>query len=108
MKMNIAVLPGDGIGPEIIEQALNVTKAVCEKFGHELSYTYAECGASAIDKVGNPYPEETHEICMQSDPVLFVAVGDPKFYNNPAPTVRPAQGFLSTNTKLGLFATVRP
>ena len=108
MKMNIAVLPGDGIGPEIIEQALNVTKAVCEKFGHELSYTYAECGASAIDKVGNPYPEETHEICMQSDAVLFGAVGDPKFDNNPAAKIRPEQGLLAMRKKLGLYANIRP
>ena len=67
MKINIAVLPGDGIGPEIVATALEATKAVCEKFGHELSYKHALVGACAIDATGNPYPEETHKICMESD-----------------------------------------
>ncbi len=71
MKINIAVLPGDGIGPEIVEQALNVTKAVCEKFGHELTYKTALVGAAAIDACGDPYPEETHQLCMASDAVLL-------------------------------------
>lgn len=106
--MNIAVLPGDGIGPEIVEVALNVTKAVCEKYGYELNYEYAICGATAIDKVGNPYPEETHELCMRSDAVLFGAVGDPKFDNNPAAKVRPEQGLLAMRKKLGLYANIRP
>ena len=75
--MNIAVLPGDGIGPEIVEQALNVTKAICEKFGHALNYEYAIVGACAIDAVGEPYPKATHELCMKSDAVLFGAIGDP-------------------------------
>ena len=61
MKMNIAVLPGDGIGPEVVEQALKVTKAVCEKFSHELTYEKALVGACAIDEFGDPYPEKTHE-----------------------------------------------
>ncbi len=108
MRLNIAVLPGDGIGPEITTQALNVTKAVCEKYGHELNYTYAICGAHAIDQVGNPYPDETHEICMQSDAVLFGAVGDPRFDNNPEAKVRPEQGLLAMRKKLGLFANIRP
>jgi 3-isopropylmalate dehydrogenase len=106
--MKIAVLPGDGIGPEIIQVALNVTKIVCEKFGHELQYEYGICGASAIDKVGNPYPDETHELCMQSDAVLFGAVGDPKFDNNPLAKVRPEQGLLAMRKKLGLYANIRP
>lgn len=108
MKLNIAVLPGDGIGPEIIAQALNVTKAVCEKFGHELEYKYAIVGADAIDKVGNPYPEDTHQICMESDAVLFGAVGDPKFDNDPSAKVRPEQGLLAMRKKLGLYANIRP
>ncbi len=108
MKVNIAVLPGDGIGPEIIEQALGVTKAVCEKFGHELTYEYAICGADAIDKVGNPYPDETHELCMKSDAVLFGAVGHPKFDNDPSAKVRPEQGLLAMRKKLGLYANIRP
>lgn len=108
MKLKIAVLPGDGIGPEIIEQALNATKAVCEKFGHELSYEYGICGAHAIDEVGNPYPDATHELCMKSDAVLFGAVGDPKFDNNPNAKVRPEQGLLAMRKKLGLYANIRP
>lgn len=108
MNLNIAVLPGDGIGPEIIDVALNVTKAVCEKFGHELHYEFGICGATAIDKVGNPYPDETHDLCMRSDAVLFGAVGDPKFDNNPSAKVRPEQGLLAMRKKLGLYANIRP
>ncbi|KAA6343024.1 3-isopropylmalate dehydrogenase [termite gut metagenome] len=106
--MKIAILPGDGIGPEIIQVALDVTKVICEKFGHELQYEYGICGASAIDKVGNPYPGETHELCMKSDAVLFGAVGDPKFDNNPLAKVRPEQGLLAMRKKLGLYANIRP
>ncbi len=108
MKLNIAILPGDGIGPEIIAQALNVTKVVCDKFGHELSYEYGLCGADAIDKVGNPYPDATHELCLKSDAVLFGAVGDPRFDNNPSAKVRPEQGLLAMRKKLGLYANIRP
>ncbi|MEG1586806.1 MAG: isocitrate/isopropylmalate family dehydrogenase, partial [Bacteroidales bacterium] len=108
MKMKIAVLPGDGIGPEIIRQALLVTQAVCEKYGHELSYEEAVCGATAIDRVGTPYPDATHDLCMQSDAVLFGAVGDPKFDNDPTAKVRPEQGLLAMRKKLGLYANIRP
>ena len=108
MKLNIAVLPGDGIGPEIVNEALKVTKTVCEKFGHELSYKHALVGACAIDKTGNPYPDETHELCMQSDAVLFGAIGDPKYDNNPSAKVRPEQGLLGMRKKLGLYANIRP
>ena len=99
MKLEIAVLPGDGIGPEISEQGVNVMTAVCNKFGHEVSYTHAICGADAIDKVGDPFPEETFKICMEADAVLFSAVGDPKFDNNPAAKVRPEQGLLAMRKK---------
>lgn len=108
MKMNIAVLPGDGIGPEIVATALEATKAVCEKFGHELSYKHALVGACAIDATGNPYPAETHQICMESDAVLFGAIGDPKYDNNPAAKVRPEQGLLGMRKQLGLYANIRP
>ena len=60
MKLNIAVLAGDGIGPEVIDQALKVTKAICDKYGHELNYEHGITGACAIDEVGDPYPEATH------------------------------------------------
>ena len=93
MKLNIAVLPGDGIGPEISVQGVEVMSAVCEKFGHEVHYEYALCGADAIDKVGDPFPEETYRICKDADAVLFSAVGDPKFDNDPTAKVRPEQVF---------------
>ncbi|MBN2237991.1 MAG: 3-isopropylmalate dehydrogenase [Bacteroidales bacterium] len=108
MKLNIAVLPGDGIGPEIIEQAMRVVKLVSAKFNHELSYEYALVGASAIDKTGNPYPEETHQLCLKSDAVLFGAIGDPKYDNDPKAKVRPEQGLLEMRKRLGLFANIRP
>ena len=108
MKLNIAVLPGDGIGPEIIGQALRVTEAICEKFGHELKYEYGIVGACAINKVGVPYPQETHELCMKSDAVLFGAIGDPKYDNNPSAKVRPEQGLLKMRKDLGLYANLRP
>lgn len=108
MKLKIAVLPGDGIGPEISEQGVAVMNAVCEKFGHEVSYQYALCGADAIDKVGDPFPEETFKVCMDADAVLFSAVGDPKFDNDPTAKVRPEQGLLAMRKKLGLFANIRP
>ncbi len=108
MKLNIAILPGDGIGPEIVEQAMKSVKAVAEKFGHELNYEYGLTGAIAIDQVGDPYPEETHQLCMKSDAVLFGAIGDPKFDNNPKAKVRPEQGLLRMRKMLGLYANIRP
>lgn len=108
MNLKIAVLPGDGIGPEISEQGVAVMTAVCDKFGHNVSYDYAICGADAIDKVGDPFPEETFKKCMDADAVLFSAVGDPKFDNDPTAKVRPEQGLLAMRKKLGLFANIRP
>lgn len=108
MKLNLAILPGDGIGPEIIEQAMKAVKAVAKKFNHELTYEYGLTGACAIDMVGDPYPAETHDLCMKSDAVLFGAIGDPKFDNNPKAPVRPEQGLLAMRKKLGLYANIRP
>lgn len=108
MTFKVAVLPGDGIGPEIVNQARKVCDAIAEKFGHTFEYTEAHVGASAIDAVGNPYPEETHELCMNSDAVLFGAIGDPKFDNDPSAKVRPEQGLLAMRKKLGLYANLRP
>ena len=108
MKLKIAVLAGDGIGPEISEQGVAVMEAVCRKFGHEVSFTPALCGAAAIDAVGDPFPEETFRICQEADAVLFSAVGDPKFDNDPTAKVRPEQGLLAMRKKLGLFANIRP
>ena len=108
MKLKIAVLAGDGIGPEISQQGVAVMQAVCNKFGHEASFTPALCGAAAIDAVGDPFPEETFQICRDADAVLFSAVGDPKFDNDPTAKVRPEQGLLAMRKKLGLFANIRP
>jgi 3-isopropylmalate dehydrogenase len=108
MKLNIAILPGDGIGAEIMNQALKVVNAVCEKYNHEFSYKTAIVGACAIDAAGSPYPAETHELCMNSDAVLFGAIGDPKYDNNPTAKVRPEQGLLAMRKELGLYANIRP
>ena len=99
-KINIAVLPGDGIGPEIVAQAVKAVDAVAAKFGYEVTYTHALVGACAIDATGNPYPDETHQACMEADAVLFGAIGDPRFDNNPEAKVRPEQGLLAMRKKL--------
>jgi 3-isopropylmalate dehydrogenase len=108
MKLNIAVLAGDGIGPEVIEQAIKVSDAIARKFKHEINWQPALTGAAAIDAVGDPYPDATHEICVVADAVLFGAIGHPKYDNDPLAKVRPEQGLLKMRKKLGLFANVRP
>lgn len=108
MKLNIALLAGDGIGPEVIDQAVKVADAIAKKFNHEINWTPALTGAAAIDAVGEPYPDATHEICVQADAVLFGAIGHPKYDNDPSAKVRPEQGLLKMRQKLGLFANVRP
>lgn len=108
MKLKIAVLPGDGIGPEISVQGANVLKAVAEKFNHNIETETALVGAAAIEAVGSPFPEETYSICKDSDAVLFSSVGDPKYDNNPSAKIRPEQGLLAMRKQLGLFANIRP
>lgn len=108
MELKIAVLAGDGIGPEISAEGVKVIKAICSKFGHQVTFTEALCGAAAIDAVGNPFPEETLKACQDADAVLFSAVGDPRFDNNPNAKVRPEQGLLAMRKQLGLFANIRP
>lgn len=108
MNLKIAVLAGDGIGPEISKQGVDVMKAVCRKYGHTVEFKNALVGAAAIDAVGDPFPESTYNTCMEADAVLFSAVGDPRFDNNPSAKVRPEQGLLAMRKKLGLFANIRP
>ncbi len=108
MEFKIAVLPGDGIGPEIIDQAKKVIIAVGKKFKHTFIFKYGLVGAIAIDKTGNPLPDETLDLCKSSDAILFGAIGDPKYDNNPAAKVRPEQGLLAMRKELGLYANVRP
>lgn len=108
MDFKIAVLSGDGIGPEIIDQAKKVVIAVGKKFNHSFKFTDGLVGAIAIDKTGNPLPVDTLELCKSSDAVLFGAIGDPKYDNNPSAKVRPEQGLLAMRKELGLYANVRP
>ena len=108
MELKIALLAGDGIGPEVVAQAVKVCDAIAKKFNHNIQWMPALTGAAAIDAVGDPYPEETHAVCEAADAVLFGAIGDPRFDNNPAAKVRPEQGLLRMRQKLGLFANVRP
>ncbi len=108
MKKKIAVLPGDGIGPEVIKQAKKVLEGVALKFDHEFEYEYALVGADAINKTGSPLPEKTIEICRQADAVLFGAIGDPSYDNDPKAKVRPEQGLLQLRKSLGLYANIRP
>jgi 3-isopropylmalate dehydrogenase len=108
MQLKIALLAGDGIGPEVIDQAVKVCDAIAQKFNHDIVWMPALTGAAAIDAVGEPYPDETHQVCTQSDAVLFGAIGHPRFDNDPSAKVRPEQGLLKMRKKLGLFANVRP
>ena len=108
MELNIALLAGDGIGPEVTQQAVKVSNTIAKKFNHTINWKPALTGTDAIDKLGDPYPDETHEICLKSDAILFGAVGHPKFDNDPSAKVRPEQGLLKMRKKLGLFANVRP
>ena len=108
MKLKIAVISGDGIGPEIMTQGVAVMDAIAAKFGHEVEYTEAVAGAHAIDVCGDPFPPETLKACQEADAVLFAAVGDPKYDNDPTAKVRPEQGLLAMRKQLGLFANIRP
>lgn len=108
MELNIALLAGDGIGPEIVGQAVKVLDTVAQKYNHTFKYKSALVGACAIDATGDPYPAETHQVCLDSDVVLFGAIGDPKYDNDPKAKVRPEQGLLRMRKSLGLFANLRP
>ena len=105
---NVVVIEGDGIGPEVTRQAVKVLNAIGQKFGHEFHYTYCLMGADAIDKTGNPLPDETIEACLNSDAILFGAIGHPKYDNDPTAKVRPEQGLLRLRKSLQLFANIRP
>lgn len=104
----IAVLPGDGIGPEIISESMKILDVIAEAFQYKFEFDYGLIGAETIFKTGDPLPEETLKICKESDAVLFGAIGDPAFDNNPEAKVRPEQGLLKLRKELGLFANIRP
>ena len=108
MKKKIVVIEGDGIGPEVTHQSIRVLDAVAEYFGHEFNYNYQLMGADAIDKTGNPLPDETIAACLDTDAILFGAIGDPKYDNDPTAKVRPEQGLLKLRKTLQLFANIRP
>lgn len=108
MKKSIAVLPGDGIGPEVTAQTVRVLERIGDKFHHQFIFTEGLIGAIAIDKTGNPFPHETRKLCLHSDAVLFGAIGDPKYDNDPNAKIRPEQGLLAMRKALVLYANLRP
>ncbi|MCL9804358.1 3-isopropylmalate dehydrogenase [Flavobacterium amniphilum] len=108
MRLKIALLPGDGIGPEVSQQSVKVLNTIAEIFGHHFEIEEALVGAIAIDETGSPLPEKTLNLCKKSDAVLFGSIGDPKYDNNPNAKVRPEQGLLRLRKELGLFANIRP
>jgi len=108
MELKIGLLPGDGIGPEVIKEAVKVLDSIANKFNHKIFWSEGLVGAAAIDVTGDPYPDETHKICLNSDAVLFGAVGDPKYDNDPTAKIRPEEGLLRMRKKLGLYANIRP
>ena len=108
MEKKIAVILGDGIGPEVTQQSMKVLNAIGNRFGHSFEYSYGLMGADAIDKTGNPLPDETIATCLACDAILFGAIGHPKYDNDPTAKVRPEQGLLKLRKELQLFANIRP
>jgi 3-isopropylmalate dehydrogenase len=108
MYKKIALLPGDGIGPEVIKEAVKVLNVIAEKFNHQFEYIEALIGAVAIEHTGNPFPTETEKICKESDAILFGAIGSPIYDNNPNAKIRPEQGLLAMRKSLELYANIRP
>ncbi|WP_298532898.1 3-isopropylmalate dehydrogenase [uncultured Algibacter sp.] len=108
MKLNIAVLPGDGIGPEVTAQAVKVLKAIAMEFNHIFTFTKGLVGSAAIDRTESPLPQNTIDLCKQADAVLFGAIGNPKYDNDPDAVIRPEQGLLGIRKELGLHTNIRP
>jgi len=107
-NFNIATLDGDGIGPEVIKQAIKVLNQIGFKYGHKFRFDFAPVGAVAIDETGVPLPDDTLDLCKRSDALLFGAIGHPRFDNDPSAKVRPEQGLLKLRKELGLYANLRP
>ena len=107
MDYSIAVLPGDGVGPEVIAEAVKVMRSVGRRFGHGFDLGHGRIGGNAIDDFGDPLPDETVELCQKSDAILFGAVGGPK-WDDPRASVRPEDGILKMRKDLGLFANISP
>ena len=108
MKYSIAVIPGDGIGPEVTTQAKKALDAVAETYGHVFLYKETQLGACAIEKTGDPLPAETIEICKNADAILFGAIGEIKYDNDPSLKIRPEQGLLRLRNELELFCNITP
>ncbi len=108
MNKKIALIFGDGIGPEVTRESVKILNAIAGRFGHEFTYEEGIMGADAIDKTGNPLPDETIATCLNSDAILFGAIGHPKYDNDPTAKVRPEQGLLKLRKELQLFANIRP
>ena len=108
MKLKIAVLSGDGVGPEVCAQAVKVLKAIEIKFKHKFILTDALVGGIGIDVKGDPLPQETLDLCHESDAILFGAIGDPKYENSADTKIRPEEGLLKLRKELGLYANIRP
>ena len=106
MKAQVTVLPGDGIGPEVVEQGVRVLRQVASQFGHAIELREALFGGCAIDRTGLPLPSETLDACRQADAVLLGAVGGPKW--DPPAKPRPEEGLLGLRRELGLYANLRP
>lgn len=107
MNKNIALIPGDGIGPDVVAEAVNVLNAVAKKFGHSFNYTNVIAGGCAIDKFGHPLPQEQLDICLKSDAALLGAVGGPKWDNLPS-EIRPEKALLGLRGGMKVFANLRP
>ena len=107
MEKKITALPGDGIGPEIVAQAVKVMDCVAEKFGHTFTYTCADIGGCSIDRHGVPITDEAMQTCKNAASVLLGAVGGPK-WDTCAPEIRPEKALLAVRKELGLFANLRP
>ncbi len=107
MQSNLAVLPGDGVGPEVISEAIKVLQAVGKQFGHDFNLRYSLVGGVAIDETGTALPEDTLKMCQSCDAVLLGAVGGPK-WDDPKAKVHPEDGLLALRKRLGLFANLRP
>jgi len=109
MKLEkITLLEGDGIGPEIVTQAVKVLDAIAEKYNHKFEYDEQLMGACAIDAVGDPLPQDTIDSCLNADAILLGAIGHPRFDNDPNAKIRPEQGLLRIRKTLGLYANIRP
>ena len=107
MELNIALLKGDGIGPEIVDSAVQVLEQIAKKYGHKFNFTPYDIGGAAIDKHGFPLPDETVKGCLAADSVLLGAVGGPKWDTLPG-NLRPEKALLGIRAAMNLFTNLRP